>query len=213
DRVRGGVAFAVHPSFQRARLELRDDTAELFMLFRQQLHVVSPRPWSRRTFEPVRPAKRKTAADAACQPSPHDVLPIRGLDDELTDVVPVRSRTPRRAAALETTDRGPQCRPVPRMSAERFVDEPEQLTQLGVRSTHTSHHGITLAAGSTRRLVESCDILHRMTDWVCAFVNAGQPGQAEIALASPDSRRISCLQNSGELSGFRRNVLVRRSFI
>src|SRR5688572_7283053 len=117
---------------QVARREIRDRGAERPMGLFEQRDVRSPclLPRQVAAVEPVGAFERKGAAACAAQTSKADVLPVRGVDDELPDAVTAWTGTPGGLPGRDTTDRTAEIRPVPCPPVVRGINDRQQLLNL-----------------------------------------------------------------------------------
>src|SRR5262249_6568214 len=116
---------------------------QLAMLLDEKLDIVGPRRAARSAPEPVAARASKRVAAIAGQQPPHDGLPVRGVNDELADVVPARPGPPLGQRGADAADRSAQRRSVPRAAVEGFVDEgDENVERRHAMPVVTSYHGI-----------------------------------------------------------------------
>src|SRR5688572_3914141 len=110
-----------------ARRQFGDGIAERAMHLLEQRHISLERAAAHllRTREPVGALYRKRSPRAAGEPPQTDVLPVRGVHDQLPDVVTPGLRTPRGALRRQPADGTPQVRTVPRARVVRGVDDGE----------------------------------------------------------------------------------------
>src|SRR3989338_7483169 len=66
-----------------------------------------------RSSKPIRAFELKRTAGPSCQTPPRGIFPVRGMNNELPDVVPARRRSPRRLRRGDATNRAAEIRAVP----------------------------------------------------------------------------------------------------
>src|SRR5437764_27053 len=76
-----------------------------------------------RAGEEITAEQRELASLAAFQTPPHNVFPVSRVKGFLPDVVPVRSRPPRRLLRRNSFERLPQVRPVPGLFLKGFFKQ------------------------------------------------------------------------------------------
>ena len=127
---------------ERARLGRGHDGPQVAMHRVEQAEVGAPRGLGGldRAREEVGAVERERAARGAGQTPPRRVLPVRGMDHQLPDVVRVRSGTPRRGLGLDAPERSPQVHAVPRHLVVGRVEQDQER----IRVSHGS--GLTAQA-------------------------------------------------------------------
>src|SRR5678815_89155 len=76
--------------------------------------------------KPVRPFDPERTARLARQPPPRGIFPVRGMNDELPDVVPARRRPPGGLRRRDASNRAPKIRAVPRGMIVGLVENRQQ---------------------------------------------------------------------------------------
>ncbi len=106
-----------------------DDTDELSMhLFEECARLSNGAGVLRvRFWKEIRSFERKRAAFLAREASPHDVLPVRGVKEEVVDGVTAGAGSEERFGGREAADRTEEVRTVPGTAVERAAKRCEEM--------------------------------------------------------------------------------------
>src|SRR5215472_4777186 len=105
-----------------------------------------------RTDEPIAPLLAERTSFLVDQHAPDGVLPVRGVERELPDVVPSRRRPPRGFSRADAAQGALEVRSLPRVLLVGLVEQPEQQGRFAHRRPPWARSGATFSsAGATAR--------------------------------------------------------------
>src|SRR5207244_6427785 len=141
NQCRIGRPAAAGPVGQFTRRQLRDGAAQRPMLLLQECYVVPPHLFWKRLGQskPIAALERKGPALVAAKPAAHGVLPVRGVDDDISDAAPPGIRTQARLGRRQAANRTAQVRPMPGFFLIRLVEELQEQLDLGRNASRTLH--------------------------------------------------------------------------
>src|ERR1700681_1171865 len=92
-----------------------------------------------RPLKPVRTFDWKRPARLSCQAPPCGIFPVRGMDDELPDIMPSPRGPPRGLRRRDATNRAAESRAVPRGMVVSLIENGQQEPDVWRRG-HLSRH-------------------------------------------------------------------------